>query len=263
MKFCLKCKKEIESSIKTNFCSRSCANSRVWTKEDRIKKSIAAKNSLKVLSANKKTAEIIKKPKIHKICNCGKSFSVIPSHKLRKYCSVECVNKYAATGGYRKNSGRGKSGYYKGIYCNSTYELQWVIYHIDHNIPVQRFKGYLTDGTKKYYPDFIDPNNNKKIIEIKGFADKNDLAKKIKIAIDSGYEIEVLFKEHLKYIFDYVKIHYGHKKIYELYDNFKPQYVYQCKLCTKNFSKEKKIKTETFFCSRSCSMKYNSKKRIV
>lgn len=26
-------------------------------------------------------------------------------------------------GGYRKGSGRSKHGYYKGIYCGSTYEL--------------------------------------------------------------------------------------------------------------------------------------------
>lgn len=39
------------------FCSRKCSNSRTWTEEDRIKRSIAGKNSEAVKSAAKKGAE--------------------------------------------------------------------------------------------------------------------------------------------------------------------------------------------------------------
>ena len=42
-------------------------------------------------------------------------------------------------GGYRPGSGRAKTGYYKGIYCGSTYELAWVIYQIDNNKDFSRF----------------------------------------------------------------------------------------------------------------------------
>jgi hypothetical protein len=42
-------------------------------------------------------------------------------------------------GGYRIGSGRSKSGYYKGIYCGSTYELCWAIHALDHNIKFSRF----------------------------------------------------------------------------------------------------------------------------
>jgi len=55
-----------------------------------------------------------------------------------------------SVGGLRNGSGRSKSGYYKEIYCGSTYELCWVIYNLDHNISFSRFSGYLTDGKIKY-----------------------------------------------------------------------------------------------------------------
>ena len=51
MKNCPKCNKEhMKPGI---YCSRSCANSRVWSQEDKIKKSTSAKNSEKVKKANK------------------------------------------------------------------------------------------------------------------------------------------------------------------------------------------------------------------
>jgi len=43
------------------FCSRYCANSKVWTKEDNLKKSISAKNSEKVKKANKRLHKTLKK----------------------------------------------------------------------------------------------------------------------------------------------------------------------------------------------------------
>lgn len=50
MKICPKCK--IKHNKLGTFCSRKCANSRIWTKKDKIKKSISAKNSIKVKIAN-------------------------------------------------------------------------------------------------------------------------------------------------------------------------------------------------------------------
>lgn len=56
---CEKCGKEFEKDYrkqpkgKAKFCSRECANSRIWTEEDKIKKSISAKNSVKVKEVNK------------------------------------------------------------------------------------------------------------------------------------------------------------------------------------------------------------------
>lgn len=52
MKKCIKCDKEHDGSWGSGkFCSKSCSNSRSWSKEDRLKKSIANKNSKKLKEA--------------------------------------------------------------------------------------------------------------------------------------------------------------------------------------------------------------------
>lgn len=88
------------------FCSRKCANSRVWTEDDRIKKSIAAKKSKKVLAANiinqpLAVAAKANKPRIEparhpSICiECGKTHFVRGYQlKRRKFCCGTCRNKY-------------------------------------------------------------------------------------------------------------------------------------------------------------------------
>ena len=159
-------------------------------------------------------------------------------------------------GGYREGSGRSKFGYYKGIYCGSTYELCWVIYHLDNCLPFERFKGFLKDDRIKYYPDFLIGN---RIIEIKGYWTES-VDRKKKLAESLGYEVEVLYKKDLKKIFDYVKEKYGTTKFQTLYDEHKPSYVGTCCQCKKEFSKErKKPKTKNVFCSRSCSGTYRQK----
>ena len=52
MKICPKCNSTHEKP--GIYCSRSCANSKQWSEEDKLKKSIAAKNSIKVLENNKR-----------------------------------------------------------------------------------------------------------------------------------------------------------------------------------------------------------------
>jgi len=41
-------------------------------------------------------------------------------------------------GGYRKNAGHSKKGWYKGIWCDSSWELAFLIYHLDHNLSIKR-----------------------------------------------------------------------------------------------------------------------------
>ncbi len=163
-------------------------------------------------------------------------------------------------GGYREGSGRAKFGYYKGIYCGSTYELCWVIYNIDNKIPFKRFEGYLSDGNLKYYPDFILENNT--IVEIKGY-NTPEVDKKTQLAIDKGYNIKVLYKKDLQYAFEYVKKQYAIKNkqnFHTLYDGHKPSYELTCNNCNKLYFTEVKPKKEINFCSRVCSGKYRFKK---
>lgn len=163
-------------------------------------------------------------------------------------------------GGYRKGSGRSKSGYYKSIYCGSTYELCWVIYSFDHNIKFSRFDGCLERGGIKYFPDFL-LDDGKTIIETKGYESSQSVDKKTKIAESFGYIVMVLRKDDLTYAFDYVKQVYKTNKFYTLYDEYKPRYSYYCDHCQTEFTKDIKLKTEIKFCSRVCAGKYRKQHR--
>ena len=161
-------------------------------------------------------------------------------------------------GGYRPGSGRSKSGYYKGIYCGSTYELCWLIHSLDHNIGFIRFPGKLELNNIVYYPDFL-LDDGKTIIETKGYESQDSVDIKSKVAESLGYIVRVLRKKDLEYAFDYVKKTYNTAKFYTLYDEYKPKYSYTCSNCETQYQTDKVIKTSTGFCSRSCSGKFMKK----
>ena len=217
MKNCPKCNNMHDNQ--GTYCSRSCANSRTFTEESKLKKSISAKNSEKVLKENKSRVKKLGS----KMCPiCFKTFNLKSSKPNQKTCSKECSYKYISlttkgkTGGYREGSGRSHSGYYKDIYCGSTYELVWVMYNLHHNNPFKRFEGYiLYNDSKKYYPDFIINNT---IYEIKGFFTQT-VEDKCQAAIKQGYEIKVLYKEDLNVMFDWFKEIYPNKKLKDMYEN--------------------------------------------
>jgi hypothetical protein len=264
MKYCKKC--NIEHNNNGNFCSRSCANSRIWTEEDKNKKSIAAKQSIAVQLENKSRHKGFFTKKCL-ICKC--EMILRSSRKNQKVCSKQCSNKYLSEnakqhgmGGYRQGSGRSKSGYYKGIFCGSTYELAWVIYRIDKNLPFQRFDGYIKNEELKYFPDFLIENNT--IIEIKGYHTPL-VDKKVALAKELGYTIKVLYRQDLQEQFKWINEKYGIKdkaKISTLYDSYKPKYNHICDNCRSNFSTDKVAKTTTKFCSRICAGKYRRKQNF-
>ena len=159
-------------------------------------------------------------------------------------------------GGYREGSGRAKCGYYKGIYCGSTYELAWVIFQLDNNKKFDRFPGFVEADGKKYFPDFLQDG---KIVEIKGYEVADKVDAKTTIANKNGYEVVVLRKADLKEQFLWVEEKYKTKKFHTLYDEYKPQYAYKCACCGVDFFKDKKSKFEKTFCSRACSLKGNRK----
>jgi hypothetical protein len=162
-------------------------------------------------------------------------------------------------GGYRQGSGRSKSGYYRGIYCGSTYELCWVIHSLDHGIKFTRFPGKLESDGVVYYPDFL-LDDGKTIIETKGYESQESVDKKSKVAESLGYSVNVLRKKDLEYAFDYVQKTYNTTKFFTLYDEYKPKYSYTCSNCNMQYETDKVLKTDTGFCSRSCAGKYRKKK---
>jgi hypothetical protein len=109
-------------------------------------------------------------------------------------------------GGYRKGSGRGKSGWYKGYWCDSTYELCWLIYNLDKGIiPIRNKEGYeyiYENETHTYYPDFIIDDT---IYELKGYETEKDLCKYKSVG---NKKLVILKKDDLKEVFEYVKYNY-------------------------------------------------------
>ncbi len=253
MKICPKCNAEHERP--GTFCSRTCANSHIVTEEHKLKTS----NSLKGRRVGGRPSKTIS-PKLNtvshektsKICVvCG-----IEHSKAGKTCSKHCMGLLISskckgkTGGYRPGSGRAKTGYYKGIYCGSTYELAWVIYQIDHGNKFERFLGCLEYNGKKYFPDFL---QNGKIVEIKGYENEESVAKKTEIANQNGFQVKVLRFESLTEEFSWVKNNYQYKKLQELYDDHKPKFTYCCSCCKKDFNREHIIRTDIKYCSRTCA----------
>jgi hypothetical protein len=139
--------------------------------------------------------------------------------ELRRKKISETMKKNPLSGGLRHGSGRGKKGWYKGYWCDSTWELAWVIYQLDNGkIPVRNKEGfkYIIDGVEKtYYPDFILDNI---FYEIKGRRSFNDMDEKNKQKVSQfKHKIEILFSKDIKPMIDFVKLNYG-KKLEELYD---------------------------------------------
>jgi hypothetical protein len=227
-KFCLECNNPIDFEKKRNkLCSQACSAS-YSNKKRNLKGWKLSPDSLEKLKISGKTYGGLARPKLErytKICEkCNTTFLVLPSSKNRKYCSRKCtvadaskIAKLAGCGGYREGSGHSKSGYYKGIYCGSTYELCWVIWALDNGIKFTRFKGMLEGNDVRYIPDFI-LDDKKTIIELKGYERDESVNKKTHLAESLGYIVNVLRKQELSHIFDYVKNTYHTSKFETLYD---------------------------------------------
>lgn len=155
-------RKHRDSSNKSgrNFCSDLCSKqfsaSFANTEEKRIQKSKTLKRLYqqgkllvcgRTIDENKKIfEEYNSSPKECPICG-----NPIPYEKRNcETCSTECSGilngKHNhetqmirhSSGGKREGSGRGKRGWYKGYYCDSSWELAWVIYNLDHGNQFKR-----------------------------------------------------------------------------------------------------------------------------
>lgn len=234
MFICKNCGKEFTEKYSKwsdgRFCCKECARS-YSTKNKR--KEINEKVSKTLL---KKSDERIKcNPRV--CCICGKKF--IPTRRnnnegfhRRETCSTSCARKlqnitrkklnHSLGGGYRLNGHRKSyKGWYKGIYCDSTYELAYLIYCLDHNIDIKRcketFKYEYEGKIHTYHPDFV---VNGDIIEIKGI--KSDIVDVKLKAVNKP--IKILYYNDLIDIFEYVSKTYNKKyrknsnNFYELYE---------------------------------------------
>lgn len=203
-------------------CSVKCAHFRLQSKEIRDKKRTTLRKTLIEKSRETNRCAAIK----YRVCKvCGNKFRIPPvrSGKWRslKFCSRECsaIHKSEVTshfaklrcargefGGINKDAYRkSKKGWYHGIYCGSSWELAFVIYHLDIGDKVVRCQKklpYIYEGRIfNYYPDF---DIGETTYEIKGYEDKKAKAKQ-----EQYPEIVVLRAEQMKTILKYVTGKYG------------------------------------------------------
>lgn len=173
---CKVCGKEV-AEMRAKFCSRSCA---AIFRNTGIAKPESVRDKIRASMAGRDLGGTVER-----VCPvCGETFKTWRS-SVQKHCNRECSSKSPMRkstqrvylggrkgmgGGYREGSGKSKSGRYKGMYCGSTYELIFLIYAEENNIPLRRCTkvlGYEYDGVmRKYYPDFM---IGETIYEVKGF----------------------------------------------------------------------------------------------
>lgn len=139
--------------------------------------------------------------------------------KERKLKISTTMKKNPLSGGLRKGSGRGKKGWYKGYWCDSSWELAWVIYNIDNGIKFERnhsgFEYEYKNQKRKYYPDFIMLGT---FYEIKGRRsfEKMDEENKEKIRQFKN-NLVILYEKEMKPYLNYVIDKYG-KDFIKLYE---------------------------------------------
>jgi hypothetical protein len=212
-------KSEIRRNKVRNFCSRKCGNTRIVSDETKLKiRNTILSNGNLYTPDNK--GRVIHRPKKEYL---GREFTCLYCEKIgidkcynknRKY-HKECWLKIS--GGIKMGSSRSKHGWYNGYWCDSSYELAFVIYNLENGIDFERnhigFE-YEFEGVKRlFYPDFI---INGVYFEIKNY--RSDITNaKLK---NFPHKISVLYKEDMIPYLEYAKSKYG-KRFTELYQPHK------------------------------------------
>ena len=140
----------------------------------------------------------------------GKTRSPCPPETRAKLREAALKNKL---GGPREGSSRCKFGRYKGIWCDSSWELAFIIFTQSQGKSIDRcsdIRTYTYEGVvRNYHPDFT---VNDEVIEIKGREDDMWLAK-----IRDNPDVRVIGPEEMKPILKDVIRTYG-RNFTDLYD---------------------------------------------
>jgi len=209
---CVYCEKEFSNmGIGPHIWRKHTEKGKEFESNRKFKKGIVTWNKGKtydeLLGSDK--SKLIKRKISNKMIGKGHPCSDLTKQKL------SLIAKKNGFGGYTKGGGIGKKGSYKGFWCDSSWELAWVIYNLEHNIKFIRNENsfdYIYKNKKyKYYPDFR--LNDNTYVEIKGWM-TNKSEEKIK---QFPGKLVVLFQKEMNYIFEYVKNKYG-KDFIKLYE---------------------------------------------
>lgn len=228
------------------FCSKFCSHSKPQSAEMKAKVREASKRAYEAglypqlgkssaEEPNQRQAVAQQKyaanPRYCVICNKQLSY------EQREYqtCSPECnrinisqrCSEAAARAGGNLNPygvrGTAKYGTYQGYHCDSSWELAFVMYCLDHNIDIERnTEGfpYTYNGEEHlYFPDFI---VNSIYIEIKNYNTDEVEAKRQQFPDDKT--LEIIFKPDIQPYIRYATQTYG-KDFTLLYDPDKPSWM--------------------------------------
>lgn len=245
---CEKCQQSYSSSAKwgsKRFCSRACANSRTKTQAQKdLARQQMLGRKLKPESIEKGLATKRAKGKIqlsHPCIVCGGSVFKSNKRTCSRECWIESKRLYALK---QETHGGGHKGKYKGIMCDSTYELAFLVWHLDQGIDIKRcesvYQYTYKDKTSSYKPDFVVEGQE---VEIKGFMSNRAQAK-----LEQNPHVFVVDKVDIQPFIKYVKSQYHVKDLRDLYDTNNHQTV--CDHCSRIFTPGYKSQK---YCSYSCS----------
>lgn len=213
-------KKRLDKFLLRELCCTNCGT--LLTYSDRLKK--FCNRSCAASHNNSKRGRKIVKLKTERQKRVIKPCPVCSTpvlHRDRVHCSVACHKKSAQKRAIEAiGTGRGKRGRYRGIDCQSSYELAFVIWHLDRGYRIERSTlviPYQWGGKhRKYRPDFV---IGRVTYEIKGYMDKLSKAK-FRAAQNAGIGIEIVGRKDIQPYIEYVCLRYGKTPttIHELYD---------------------------------------------
>lgn len=196
------------------YCSKSCANKSRGARSEETKNKIRNK----LLGVKQSSVRIERRKELNKskrpitycmICGQPKQ------HKTKVTCSRDCFKTLATINALKQEKhGGGHKGIFKGYRCDSTYELAFLIWHLDNNIKIERSQNVYDycykDKISKYIPDFIVDNVE---YEIKGF-----MCNRAKAKLSQNPHIKVIDRNEIQPYIKYVKSRYGVKNIQDLYE---------------------------------------------
>lgn len=200
-------------------CSKLCSNRLTKMNSNQSELNQKRSDTLKLYYKDKRKTYICQ--------HCGNVYVRTADNRSFRYCSDDCMRAERhkklselaianQVGGLKPETTHSyyKRGYYNNIWCDSSWELAFVIYCLDHDMTIQRnddYFEYLYDGKiYKFYPDFI---VNGKLVEIKGFYTLKNKAKK-----EQYPDIEFIDKDKIQPYLDYAIQKYG-SNFTDLYNN--------------------------------------------
>ena len=225
------------------FCSRSCANQKQHSDLTKAKIAAGVAHSHSIGTPARRRYQLERasehlnfvasyevSPKLCNVCGSPIAFE----KRFNKTCgNAECLSKIASESisatrqriGLFNGHVNYKWGWYKDIHCDSSWELAYIVYMLDHGHKIIRntaaFPYQYKGKTCKYFPDFIEDNN--KYVEI-----KNYWTDQVQAKIDCfprNLQYEVLYRKDIEVFLDYCRKTYGDNFCEILYDKTRPSYL--------------------------------------